>query len=127
MTVFDDIRARLARLPAVNARVAQRAAPALSAIAREHYDAGESVYGDPFGVGSQGTPIDLKESGSLRAKALQYEAIGTKVRASVGAVKHARYQLKHGILPRPGQLPQEMQTAIAEIAEDELHRAMEGR
>ena len=122
MSGFDDLaamRARLAKLPEVAARVAQRGAPALSARARAAFDAGQGVEGQPFGG------VDLNETGRLRAAALEYTAIGTKIRASVGSVPYAKYHIKRGILPRGGaKLPAAWEAELVAIAQDELAQAV---
>lgn len=119
----EDLKAlqqRLLRLPEVAARVAQRSAVTLSAFAQASYDARMGVYDVPFGGG-----LDLHESGKLRALALRYTAIGTKIRASVGALPYAKFLIKYGILPRGGgKLPTKWNEAIVDIAKRELDLAM---
>lgn len=126
LAVFDQLRQRLARLPRVGAVVAKRGAAAFSARAAAAFAARESVYGAPFGTGKDG-PIDLEESGALKGKALAYSAHGTTIKASVGAVRYARYQLKHGILPLRGKLPADWRAELEAIADEELTKAAEGR
>lgn len=127
MIAFDAIRARIAKLPSVGARVAERAAEAFSAKAQAAFDAQQSVYGAPFKAGSAGNEVDLNVTGALREKALKYTPHGTTVKASVGAVPYARYQLKHEILPRPGKLPADWSAELSKIADDELIKAAEGK
>lgn len=122
MSGFDELqamKARLAKLPEVSARVAAKAAGELSAIAQASFDAGQGVDGQSFGG------VDLNESGRLRAQALRYTAIGTKIRASVGSVPYAKYHIKRGILPRGGAaLPTKFNAAIVAIANRELALAV---
>lgn len=121
-----DLRAKLIALPAVSARIAEKVAPALSALAQQSFDAAQSPYGDPWGVGKDGKPITEKKSGKLRSNALRYVAAGRKVRASVGAVAYAKYQLKHGLLPKSGALPAAWDARVTEIAQRELDEALHG-
>lgn len=118
---------RLRSLPTVTAKVAARVAPRLSELAAEAYDARRSVYGEPWGTGESGDPIDLYESGTLKGRALGYLAAGRTVRASVSTVKYARYQIKRGILPRGGaKLPPAWEAEIRRIAGEELAAHVEG-
>lgn len=126
VNAFDAIRARLAKLPRVGEAVARRGAELFSQKAQQAYDAQESVYGKPFGLGKEG-PIDLKVEGTLREKALRYSPHGTTIKASVGAVPYARYQLKHDILPRVGKLPADWSSELSAISDDELSKAAEGQ
>jgi hypothetical protein len=124
---LGELRARLANLPAVNARVAMRVATTFSALAAQDFAARQSPYGDSWGMGKSGEPITLDQSGRLRGQAIRYVATGSRVRASIGAVRYAKYQLKRGILPKTGMLPSSWDAAVKRIAEDELERAMELR
>lgn len=112
---LSQLRKKLEQLPAVGARVAKRAAERFSELARASFDAGESVGGSSFGPG-----VTLKKSGALRARALAYLALGAAIRASVASVPYARYQLKHGFLPRTGQIPAAWRDELARIAVEEL-------
>ncbi len=121
------LRARIADLPEVRARVAQRAAEKLGELAREAFDARRGVAGDPFGTGADGKPITLQKSGRLRAQALSYQANGTQVRASVGSVPYAKYHLGKGILPASGApLPAAWEAEIDAIAKDEIAQHLGG-
>ncbi len=119
-----DLRARIAALPATNAKIAERVADRFSDLARAAFDSQSSVYGAPFGQGSSGQPLDLHESGRMRSQAVNFTATGTTIRASVASVKYARYQLKHGILPRRGALPAEWASELRRIAREELDKAV---
>lgn len=112
--------------PRIAEQVARKAAPVLSEKAREDFDAQQSPYDRPWGTGVDGQAITLKQSGALRDKALEYKATGTKIRASVGSVPHARYQLKFGVLPRSGQLPTEWEAEVKKIADAEVAAAVNG-
>lgn len=119
-STLDDLRRRLARLPEVGARLAPLVAARFTSLARGAFDSGRSVYGTPF-TSDTGGALDLNESGALRSQALRYSATGTKVRASVDSVRHARYQLKHGFLPGRA-LPLAWEQAAAEVIDAELER-----
>jgi hypothetical protein len=110
----------LAKLPTVMVRVAPRAAAAFSGLARQSYSSASSVYGSPF-VGVAGR-LDLTVSGTLGSRATRYTATGTTVRASVGSVRYARYQLKHGFLPARGRLPQAWRDRVDAIVREEIER-----
>lgn len=124
---FEDLRAlkaRLANLPEVRARIAARAADRFGELAREAFDAKVSVNGDAFGKRADGKPMTLVKSGRLRADAINYDSFGTRVRASVGSVPYGKYQLKHGILPR--SLPEQWDAELDAIAGEELALALGG-
>ncbi len=125
MVQLEALRRQLTANPRIAERVAARVAPMLSQKAQEAFDAQRSPEGVPWGVGEDGTPLDLNESGRMRAEAIKYTATGTKVRATVGAVPHAKYQLKHGVLPKT--LPAEWAAEIDRIAQHELAAAFGGR
>lgn len=114
-----DLRARLDSMPSVGQAIASRVAPALSAVAQVAFDSGRTPLGGDFGASSvDGRALDLNESGKLRAQAVAYHAEGRKVRASVGGVPYARYQLKRGFLPR--RLPAAWEQMVRAIAADEI-------
>ena len=117
-------RAKLIALPAVSARIAARVAPAFSALAQQSFDSQSSPYGDPWAPGADGQSVDLRKSGRLRSVALRYVAEGTRVRASIGGVSYARYQLKRGLLPKTGAIPSAWNARLIAIANDELAKAM---
>lgn len=103
----------------IAARAAQKIAPRFARLAREAFDAQESVYGDPYPIGANG-PLDLVASGKMKAEALKYEAIGSKVRCSVGGVRHAKFYIRFGILPRNGSLPAAWQDVVREECKDAI-------
>jgi hypothetical protein len=114
-----DLRAKLESMPSVGEAIAARVAPALSAAAQEAFDAGRTPFGGDFGASSvDGRTLDLNESGRLRAGAVAYHVEGRKVRASVGGVPYARYQLKRGFLPR--KLPAAWEQTVRAIAQQEI-------
>lgn len=112
----------LAKLPSVMTAAAPRVATEFSTLADRAFGSASSVYGVPFaGVGGR---LDLHESGTLGARATRYTAAGTTVRASVGAVRYARYQLKHGFLPARGRLPQAWRDRVDAIVREEIAREL---
>lgn len=126
--VAKELQDKLLRSPTVAMRIAERAAERFSELAQQAYDNKRGVSGKPFGKSEEtGEQLDLKESGTLRAQALRYTAIGTKVRASVSAVRYARYQLKHGILPAKGTIPADWLPELNRIADEELAKFFGGK
>lgn len=120
MSELRALRDRLSRLPEVNARIAVRGATLFSDLAQQDFDRREGVAGTTWPSG-----ITLNKTGALRRLAIRYEAIGTKIRASVTAVRYAKYQLKYGFLPRV--IPAEWSERLKQIADEELAAAMRGR
>lgn len=114
--------------PELAANVAKRVAPALSGLAQEAYESQRGVNGESFGISSvDGHKLDLKKTGTLEAKAIKYEAIGTKVRATVGSIRYARFHIKRGLLPRGGAaLPAGWEGTIRRIADEETAKAVQG-
>jgi hypothetical protein len=115
---LDELRRKLQRLPEVGAKLAPLVAAEWTRLAQQAFSAGESVDGVPF-TGRSGA-IDLHKSGALGSVATRYSAVGTKVRASVEAVRYARFQLKHGFLPRA--IPGRWVAAADAIVTRELER-----
>lgn len=118
-----DLRKSLLALPEVSTRIAQRGAEAFTALAQADFAGRHSPYGDPWGDGRDGKPLTLDKSGKLRAQAIRYVAQGRAIRCSLG-VPYARYQLKHGLLPKAGKLPAAWNDALAKIANEELAKGM---
>lgn len=115
---LDAVRARLAALPRVAERVAERAAARLTELATATFDARENVAGEAWADGADGKPVTLNKSGRLRRDAVRYVAVGTRIRATVAATPYARFQLKRGFLPRT--IPAAWGSEIARIADEEL-------
>lgn len=117
----EDLR----RLPRVVAqKVCERAAPALTAIARSTFDAGENAYGQSWAPGKGGKRVTLYRTGSL-FKFIRYVAIGTKLRIALG-VPYAKYQVgKRPIFPRqdaslPDEYVQTLERTAAQVVKEEL-------
>lgn len=104
-------------------RVAARAAPAITTLALAAFDRGETPYGDAWPVGHDGRPVDMVESGALRAK-VAFVATGTRIRCLLG-VKYAKFQIgKRKILPSGnGSLPTDWRDVIHGISLEELQAA----
>ncbi len=116
-----DLQRKLQQSPELAKAVAAKAAPRLTTLAQQAFGS-QSVYGVPYPSG-----VDLHESGRLKSEATRYTAHGTKVRASVAAVRHARYQLKHGYLPAKGRVPAAWEAEIRKLAQAEIAKHFGGR
>lgn len=117
----EDLR----RLPRVVAqKVAERAAPALTALAQRTFDAGENPYGVPWASGKKGQRVSLRRSGAL-FKFIRYVAIGTKLRVALG-VPYAKYQVgKRPIFPRqdttlPDEYAQTLERTAVQVVKEEI-------
>lgn len=111
----EDLR----RLPRVVAqKVVQASAPALTSLALQTFDAGETPYGDAWKEGADGQRITLDRSGALKRQ-IKYVGIGTKLRVALG-VKYAKYQIgKRPVFPtQGGALPVEYVTVLQRTAVD---------
>lgn len=109
--------ADLRRLPTVVAhKVAAAAAPELTTLMRETFDAGEDAYGNTWAPGAEGQRITLKKSGGI-AGGVFFLAVGTRIRMRLG-VRWAKYQIgKRPIAPRAGgALPVTWSSALQRTA-----------
>jgi hypothetical protein len=122
---LQSLRRALAKLPlTASARIASAAAPAVSALAREAYDGGRTVYGGARPKGVDGKPLDLVKSGASR-RAAQFAAEGTRMRTAV-LPRYTRYLIgKYDVLPN-GPLPVTWQERLREIAARVLHAQIFG-
>ena len=119
---FSELRTlkdALTRLPAASARVARAAAAEFSDRARAAIARRESVNGESFPAG-----VTLNKTGALAAVATRYEPIGNRVRASVGSLRYAKFQLRYGFLPRA--LPSAWADWLRDEARAELAATMRG-
>jgi hypothetical protein len=119
--------ADLRRLPrTVAIKVAAEAAPVLTGLAKQTFDASENAYGLNWEPGAKGQKVTLKKSGALFGQ-IRYVAIGTKLRVALG-VPYAKYQVgKRPVFPtQAGRLPdsyiQALQRLAVRIAREELAR-----
>ncbi len=94
-----DLKARINALPTSVAHdVAQRAAPVLTALARNAYQSGVNVFGDPWPVGANGQPVTLYQTGRTE-RSLTFVANGSILRCVLGE-NYQRYLIgKYKILP----------------------------
>jgi len=109
----DDLK----RLPKVVAfKVAERAAPVITALAKETFDASETPEGKAWAPGKKGKKITLVKTGALQ-RWIKYVAIGSRIRVSLG-VPYAKFQIgKRPVFPRQvGDLPESYQRALQRIA-----------
>lgn len=124
---LEQFAADLRRLPRVVAiRVAEEAAPALTALANETFAASETPYGANWKAGAKGQRVTLNQTGALK-RFIRYAAVGTKLRVVLG-VRYAKYQIgKRPVFPRQtGALPpsyvQALQRAAVKVVREELGR-----
>ena len=107
-------------------RVAAEAAPKVTELAKQTFDASETPYGEDWAPGKKGQKVTLRKSGDL-ARYIKYVAIGTKLRVALG-VRYAKYQIgKRPVFPRQaGDLPdsyvQALQRLAVRIVKEELFR-----
>ena len=94
-----EFKGRLAELPlSVAHEIAQQAAPLLTSLAQEAYDAGRNVYGDVRKKGIDGQDLTLVDTGATR-RTVVFVANGRIIRAHLGP-KYAKYLIgKYKILP----------------------------
>jgi hypothetical protein len=115
ITKVSDIKRAINDLPrSVAHDVAQRAAPALTAMTREAYDGGRSVYGEARPASKvTGAALTLKKTGAV-ARQLGATVTGTVVRFVLGP-KYSKYLIgKYGILPNGG-LPAAWSEKLSEL------------
>jgi hypothetical protein len=124
---LQSLRRALGKLPiTASARIAQRAAPEVSALARDAYDGGRTVYGLPRPKGVDGDTLDLVRTGDSR-RATQFTAEGTRMRTFV-LPRYTKYLIaRYSILP-PGRapLPLAWRERITSIAAAVLHEQIFG-
>lgn len=111
------LAADLRRLPrAVVQKVPPAAAIALSATAKQTFDASSDPYGKPWAPGVDGRPVTLRKTGALE-RFIYYVARGTKLGVYLG-VPYAKYQIgKRPVFPRKGKdLPASYTQALASAA-----------
>ncbi len=113
----------LRRLPTTVAiEVAAKAAPVLTALVHETFNASEDAYGGLWAPGFDGRKVTLRKSGGLYAN-VAYTAVGTKIRLRLG-VKYARFQVgKRPVAPRGG-LPVAYSQALARLTVEAVKRSL---
>jgi len=107
------------------ARIARRAAPAMSALAQDAHASDRTVYDRPRPLSVDGERLDLVRTGATRA-ALQFIATGRDIRTAK-LPRYARWLIgKYDLLPN-GPLPQAWRERLRDIAArvlyDEIHRS----
>ena len=125
MSSLAKFSANLRKLPTVVAqKVAEAAAAAISALARQTFDASQDAYGIPWDAGRDGRAVTLRRSGTL-SKYLKYVAIGTKLRVSLG-VSYAKYPVgKRPALPKQGDpLPAAYTATLRRVAADVIRKEL---
>lgn len=122
---LTNFSAKLRSLPRVVAiKVAEAAAPALTAAAAATFNASSDAFGGSWMPGEKGQTVTLQKSGSL-ARTIRYVAIGTKLRVQLG-VAYAKYQIgRRPIFPKQGDaLPttyvQALTATTARVIREEL-------
>lgn len=118
---FDKLRNFETKLRSMSkvvaVKVAAKAAPIISDLAKATFEAGQDAYGLLWEPGRDGQKITLRKSGALERYAATYAAIGTRIRAVLG-VPYAKYQIgKRPVLPR-GALPVAYSDALKRIVSE---------
>lgn len=122
---INALKKALRRLPVTSvARIASRAAPAMSALAQDAHASGRTVYDRPRPRGVDGDSLSLERTGATRA-ALQFVATGRDIRTAK-LPRYARYLIgKYDLLPN-GPLPaawrERLQAIAAQVLYDEIKR-----
>lgn len=120
-----SLRKAIAKIPiTAAARLASRGAPEVSALAREAFDGGRTVYGSTRPRGVDGRELTLVKSGATR-RAVRFEANGTQMRTAV-LPRYTKYLIAaYSVLPN-GPLPQVWRERLREIASKVLHAEIFG-
>lgn len=116
---------KLEELPVLLAQnVATASAEKISELGRQTFEQGQDAYGTPWAPGADGKPVDLEESGALKAR-LSYKATGRKIRSELG-VNYAKFQIgKRNVYPRDGALPPAYVETLTETTQNEARKALE--
>ena len=117
----------LRRIPRVVAQqVAKKAAPEITALAKQTFASSETPYGVPWAPGSEGQKVTLRKSGELERR-IHYVAIGTKLRVALG-VAYAKFHIgRRPVFPtQGGKLPLSYVAKLQQVAADVCRRAMRG-
>jgi hypothetical protein len=104
--------------------VARAAAPVLTSLALQTFEASQNPWGNLWAPGSDGKRVTLRKSGALASK-IKYVSNGTKLRVALG-VAYARYQIgKRPVFPtQGGRLPAEYSRALERTAVKVVRREM---
>lgn len=117
-----DLARTLSKISTVTAaRVAERGAPVITAMAGSSYDAGKTAYDEARPLGVSGNTLDLVVSSKTR-DAMRFVATGTRIRCVLGP-RWAKYLVgKYKVLPQ--SLPEKWSKALADIANEEISQAV---
>lgn len=118
LSSLRGLKARIRTLPvSVAHSVAQRAAPALTALTVQAFDGDRNVYGDARPQSKvDGRPLTLEQTGATR-RTLKFVANGTIVRCVLGT-RYAKFLVgRFKILPN-GALPTQWSDRLAELVRD---------
>jgi hypothetical protein len=81
---------------------AERSAAGLTAALTSSFDAGQTAYDEQRPLGIAGDKLTLVQTGRVRSLLRFVHDGGTRLRASLMAVRYARYLIRFGLLPRGG-------------------------
>ena len=123
---LQSLKRALQKLPiTASARIAARAAPEMSALARSSFDGGRSVYGPARPRGVDGGELTLERTGATR-RALEFVATGRDIRLT-RLPRYTKYLIgKYDILPN-GPLPASWRERMTEIAAQVLYDQIHNR
>jgi hypothetical protein len=125
---INSLKRALRSLPVTSvARIAARAAPAMSELAQDAHASGKTVYDRPRPRGVDGDALSLERTGATK-RALQFVATGRDIRTAA-LPRYARWLIgRYDILPN-GPLPSAWRERLREVAarvlHDEIHRGGE--
>jgi hypothetical protein len=123
---INSLKRALKMIPVTSvARIAARAAPAMSELAQDAHASGKTVYDRPRPRGVDGQALDLERTGATK-RALSFIATGRDIRTTL-LPRYAKYLIgKYDILPN-GPLPQAWRDRLRDVAarvlHDEIHRS----
>jgi hypothetical protein len=120
LRTIDALKKSLRKLPiTASARIASRAAPAMSSLAGGSYDAGQTVYGRPRPLSVDGKPLDLHRTGASR-RAMNFIPTGRDIRTA-RLPEYTRYLIgRYSVLPN-GPLPVAWRERLTQIAAEVLY------
>lgn len=121
---INALKNALKQLPiTATARIAARAAPAMSGLAGDAYDSDRTVYGTARPQSVNGGPLSLKKTGASR-EAMAFIATGRDIRTRI-LPRYTKYLIgKYDVLPN-GPLPPLWRETLTDLAArvlyDEIH------
>lgn len=128
MRSINALKKRLRTLPITAvARIASRAAPAMTELAQGAFDAGRTVYDRARPRGVDGNALTLRKTGALE-RAIEFRSTGRDIRTAP-LPRYARYVIAaYNVLP-PGKapLPQAWRDRMAQIAAEVLYAELHER